>query len=396
MSRLNDKRKRLNKQKRALKRKNVMVRLAENKRPLIVCAVGAVAILLVALMLFGEGGLLFGMGIHNSSKPIEEFVVHTVPCNVSAMSGFVPYKDDVLLCGRDGLKLINSRGETVWQVNIMLSNPFVSVSGDYILLSEYGGREVYIYNGGELVLMSRTQYSILNAKMEADGRFIVTTTEPYYCGMLMVKDLSDELLFGWHSGSAYIIDAALSGDGGTVAIATLGAQAPLTANVLLFDISGEEAKSTQVFENVIVSKLHYNADNTLTVLADDRLIGINTDGAISWTYSFGDTLEEAEFYGDLVMLRLGGASYGTSRIVVAESDGTRRVEADSAERYKCVGIYGKRIVCASNDAIEINGAGGEWLYTVLPNKDVRDVTLFNNARSALVIGNTSVDVIDIY
>gem|GEM_PF-5515623 len=396
MSRLSDKRKRMKKQQRLQNFRRIKAQFAKRKKPLIICAVGILALLVVAVMLFGEEGLFFGMGIHNSTKPIEEFTVYTIPCNVSAMSGFVPYKNGVLLCGRDGIKLINARGETEWQVSISLNNPFVSVEGDHILLAEYGGKEVYIYRDNTLILTSRTQYSIQKAKMETNGKFIVITTEPFYCGMAMVKNLSDELIFAWHSGSAYIIDAEMNDAGDQFAVATLGAQAPLTASVVLFDVSGDSVKAAQRFEDIVISNIHYSSDNILLALADDRIMGIYSNGDIGWTYEFGDTLEEAEFYGNAALLRLGGANSGDSKLVVIESSGARRVELESAERYKSAGIYAKRIVYAYSGAININNADGEWLYTITPNKDVRDIVMFNNARSALVIGNTSVDVIDVY
>lgn len=50
---------------------------------------------------------------------------------------------------------------------------------------------------------------------------IVVSDEPYYKGLVTVKDAKDNEVFVWHSGTAYIVDAVLGGDTDNLALATV-------------------------------------------------------------------------------------------------------------------------------------------------------------------------------
>lgn len=74
---------------------------------------------------------------------------------------------------------------------------------------------------GKILLQTASAHNIINASVAADGRFVVVSDEPYYKGLVTVKDAKDNEVFVWHSGTAYIVDAVLGGDTDNLALATV-------------------------------------------------------------------------------------------------------------------------------------------------------------------------------
>lgn len=364
---------------------------------MILLLIAVVLLITVAVLFLNRDRWLLGFwGVTNPDVPIAQKTISSIPYNISPSSGFVVYKDSVLMYGKEGIKSINAKGKVEWQINNAMNAPFVSVNGDYILLADSGGKKIYIYKRDKLVQEAVMPYSVLNAKAGNSGNFVALLDEPYYHAMVTVRSAANEELFLYHLGSAYAIDADISKDGKRVVIATMDEKNNLRSGVLIFDIAQGSPRKTHSFEDVVLANVYYNTDNTVFVVADNKVMGLNVDGDVGWTYDYGGkTLKRAIEGENCITINLSGSGDSGSRVCQLASSGVEKLMLPIEYDCKFVGAVEKRLAHGHLGNVLVYDDTGRKLYTIASANHIRDIVIFNGGRRALCIGNTVVEVIEL-
>ncbi len=357
------------------------------------------AAFVLAVFLVGKNYNFLGntTGIHSRDVIMEPNVVCSVSYQADLTYGYMPYNDSVLVYGSSGVKAISSDGDTEWEVALGLSSPFICVADNYILLADKGGKQVYILNRDKLILASKTQYAILDASITPNGTFVTVTDEPYYKGLVTVKNLHDEEVFVWHSGNGYVVDAVLSDDGKRLAVATMNAENKLEAGVLFFNVSETQAYQTYAYENCLIGSLYNDASQSVLAVADDRLLCFDAKGAQSWRYDYaGKSIEKiAHSRTGVSALALSSGSADSGEICVIDSKGRQVASAKPDGKIRYLTMYADKIAYNDGGSIAVGDTGSLPLYKIKQSKDLRDVVLFAGAKCALGAGNVSLDIMRI-
>lgn len=325
---------------------------------------------------------------------LDQNTVSSISYSFDSGTGYIPYKKSVLVYGRDGVKSISANGDIEWEVSLSLNAPFVSVADSYILIADKGGRQVYILNRDKLVLTSKTQYAIINASITSNGDFVTVTDEPYYNGLVTVKNLRDEEVFMWHSGSGYVVDAVLSGDGRRLTVATVSTRGKIESGILFFNIFEPEPYRSYTYEDCVICKLYNNFDQTVLAVADDRLAGFNVKGEQSFLFDFADRVLEKvahDLNGVTAVAFLRGTQ-GSPELNVVDSS-RQIVEIQLQGKICYLSVNSGRLAYNDDKNIVIGDVSGKQLYKIKTDKDFKDLILFDDAKRALGVGGALLDVI---
>ncbi|MDK2809051.1 MAG: hypothetical protein PWP24_1788 [Clostridiales bacterium] len=128
------------------------------------------------------------------------------------------FAGNILKYSRDGASLLTPDGEVVWNGSYEMNNPRAATEGTYAIVADVGGKEAYVYNGGDSGTEIEETLPILMADVSSQGVAALALEDaksneihiynPYATG--------DKLLFKIPtnvSEDGYPVDFSLSEDG---------------------------------------------------------------------------------------------------------------------------------------------------------------------------------------
>ena len=344
------------------------------------------------------GASLFHRGA--SSLYLDENTLFEMPYTAGETTVIKVQNNSVIVCTKEKIMSLSGAGKTEWELPVRLSNPLVSVADGYILAADRGGKDIYLIHEGKVLLQTASAHNIINASVAADGRFVVVSDEPYYKGLVTVKDAKDNEVFVWHSGTAYIVDAVLGGDTDNLALATVntapssGGAGGLSGGVLLFHLYDTEPYQTHTFDANVVTNV-FRAGKGFLAVTDRQCVGFGADGAQSWTYSFeGQTISKISTSGDLTVFALE-SSGGRKSISAVDNNGKVKCTIPNVPSLSFISVDADRIAYNNGNNITVCDSAGSELYSIQTAKSFTELLLFDGGKKAVGLTGTSLDILEI-
>ncbi len=190
-------------------------------------------------------------------------------------------RDMVVTCNKNGITGISKNGKEKWFIEAQLDKPLVSVADNKMAAASLKAKTVYVTDSKGNFDTIMTEEGILNVKVTPSGNVVALMDKEMYHGGVAVYNKSGVNLFTWWSGHGNLTDAALSGDGKTLAVAVLANENnTLKSNIIYFDITGhKEQKTVAVCEGELVSALGW-CGGRLVAVSDARTIILNASGEV--------------------------------------------------------------------------------------------------------------------
>ena len=146
------------------------------------------------------------------------------PYDGSLNDTFAVLDGDLLVCSPNAISLYSSSGTRYVNQAVQMQNPVVDSNGSLAVVYDAGGSSLYVLGQRELIWQGEDFDSILSARLNRDGYLTVVTQSSGYRGVVTVCDSTYTPLMSVNVSSAFVLDAALSDDGHTLAILTMGQQ----------------------------------------------------------------------------------------------------------------------------------------------------------------------------
>lgn len=364
----------------------------------IVVLVSAAA--LIAALNPDFGGALFGQ--NGTELYLDENTIFEMPITAGEETVIASMGDTAVFCTREKIMALSGDGRTEWEIPLRLSNPLVSVAGDYILAADRGGKDIYLIHRGSILLQTTSAYNIINASVASDGKFVVISDEPYYKGLVTVRDAAGSEVFIWHSGSFYVIDAVLGSDTNKLALAVINTSLPsseeaggsFSGGVLQFNLYETEPFQTHTFDGSLITNV-FRAGNGFLAVTDTECVGIAADGTQSWTYSLnGKNLNKISKSDDLTVFALEDTS-GRKSIAVLDNNGNERCMIENAPNLSYVSSDADRVAYNNGNNITVCDSAGKELYSIQTVKSFTELLLFDGGRRAAALSASSFDILEI-
>ena len=144
------------------------------------------------------------------------------PYDGSLDDTFAVLDGDLLVCSPNTISLYSGSGTRYVSQSVSMDNPVVDTNGSLAVVYDAGGDELYVLGQRELIWQGEDLDSILSARLNRSGYLTVVTQSSGYRGVVTVYDATYTPLMGVNLSSAFVMDAALSDDGQTLSILTVG------------------------------------------------------------------------------------------------------------------------------------------------------------------------------
>ena len=136
--------------------------------------------------------------------------------------GFAVLDGDLLVCSGNAISLYSGSGTQYIHEQVNMENPVVDTNGTLAVVYDAGGSSLYVLGQRALVWSANGLEGILSARLNKNGQLTVVTQASGYRGMVTVYDAAYDPLMSVSLTSAFVMDAALSDDGRTLATLTAG------------------------------------------------------------------------------------------------------------------------------------------------------------------------------
>ena len=213
-------------------------------------------------------------------------------------------------------------------VNRVLSmdNPVLSTSGTTAVAYDAGSQALFAFRDGEeyFSLSLDSSADLLSARANDSGALAVTAQQSGYKGAVTVYNSHGKEIIQISLASVFAVDAALSPDGRTVAVVTMGQEnGSFFSRLLFFPVTQEEPSAQVNLGSINVLDMDYE-DGVLWVLCEDRLLTVTPDGETVQTYHISPSyLKGCSLEGDGFALLLTGRyrSGGATQALIIGKDG---------------------------------------------------------------------------
>lgn len=169
---------------------------------------------------------------------------------------------------------------------LSVENPVLSASRTTAVAYDAGNQSLFVFRNGEetFTLTLTGGNNLLSARVNDSGWLAVTAQQSGFKGAVTVYNSRGREVITIGLSSVFAVDAAISPDGQSVAVITIGQEnGEFFSRLLLYPLDQTEPSLRVELGGLTVLDLDYE-EGLLWVLGEDRLLTIPTDGTEKHTY----------------------------------------------------------------------------------------------------------------
>lgn len=307
---------------------------------------------------------------------------------------FAALDGDLLVCSQNAISLYSGSGTRYINQQISMEHPVVTSNGSLAVVYDAGGGSLYILGQRSLVWSAEDLESILSARLNKNGQLTVVTQAGGYRGKVTVYNASYEPVMSVNLTSAFVMDAALSDDGHTLATLTAGQRDGVFATGLELYAMNYASGSYQSDVSAslgggVALELRHTA-GAVWVLSDRGLTISDHDGntvTADWADKY---LRRYTLSGDGFAAALLGRYRAGSQteLWVVDQDGARRSLALN-EQVMSISAAGRYVAVLTGDRLDIYTQELELYSSLKGTKGARTVLLMPDGSAILISADSA-------
>lgn len=292
----------------------------------------------------------------------------------SSFVNFVYFGDNMLKYTKDGATYIDASGKNVWTQSYEMKTPIVNVNGDYVIIADQQGNDIYICNKQGCTGVAETQLPITKAAVSAKGVTAAIVEDSLASYIFYFKKNGENLGINIKmllSGDGYPVDLALSPDGQQLVMSVMYLNNGMMKNKIVFYDFSEIGKNVnnrfiggfeEEFNDKMVARVRYLNEDTVCAFSDKGLTFISVKDVIPDTNAISVPVEEeiesicySEKYAAVVVDNPSGNPY---RMDVYSTDGKRVTSFDFDYPYTGAEIDGEWIFLYNEESCTVYNMSG--------------------------------------
>ena len=307
---------------------------------------------------------------------------------------FAVLDGDLLVCSRNAISLYSGSGTQYINQQVSMENPVVNTNGSLAVVYDAGGSSLYILGQRALVWSTQDMEPILSARLNRNGQLTVATQASGYRGTVTVYDAAYSPVMSLSLTSAFVMDAALSDDGHTLATLTVGQTGGAFATSLeLYSMNyvggGYKPDFTCQLGSGVVLEARHTA-SSLWTLGDQGLTITNHEGLSSGVSWADKHLRRYTLSGDGFAAALLGKYRAGSQaeLWVVDNQGQRR-SLSLNEQVMSISAAGRYLAVLTSDRLDIYTDQLELYDTLEGTQGARTVLLMADGSAILVSADSA-------
>jgi len=292
-------------------------------------------------------------------------------------TGFVKFAyfgENMIKYTKDGATYIDASGKNVWTQSYEMKTPVIHVNGDYVIIADQQGNDIYICNTEGCTGVAKTQLPITKAAVSAKGVTAAVVEDSTASYIFYFKKDGETLGINIKmllSGDGYPVDLALSPDGKQVVMSVMYMKNGALKNKVVFYDFSEIGKNVnnrfiggfeEEFDDKMVARVRYLNENTVCAFSDKGMTLISVKDVIPDVNVITIPVEEeiesicySEQYAAVVVDNPSGNPY---RMDVYSTDGKKKTSFAFDYPYTGVEIDGEKVILYNEDSCRIYNLDG--------------------------------------
>lgn len=279
-------------------------------------------------------------------------------------------------------------GEHLAEEVLSMENPVLSASRTAAVAYDAGNQSLFLFRSGtETFKLTLTgSNNLLSARVNDSGWLAVTAQQSGFKGAVTVYNSRGTEVITVGLSSVFAVDAAVSPDGQSVAVITMGQEnGNFFSRLLLYPLDQTEPSAQVELGALTVLDLDYEED-LLWVLGEDRLLTVSTDGTTVNSYFLTPNyLKGCSLKGDGFALLLTGPyrAGGAAQAVIIDSAAQAVCSVPLAGQVLDYAAAGEYFALLTGSRLTIYNKGSD-LYAALDNPQAaRHLDLAPNGSALL-------------
>lgn len=296
-------------------------------------------------------------------------------------TGFVKFAyfgENMIKYTKDGATYIDASGKNVWTQSYEMKTPIININGDYVIIADQQGNDIYICNTSGCTGVAKTQLPITKAAVSAQGVTAAVVEDSTASYIFYFKKDGENLGINIKmllSGDGYPLDIALSPDGKQIVMSVMYMDNGAMKNKVVFYDFSEIGKNVnnrfvggfeEEFNDKMVARVRYINENTVCAFSDKGLTFISVKDVIPDTNVISVPVEEeiesicySDKYAAVVVDNPSGNPY---RMDVYATDGKLAASIDFDYNYTGAKIDGEKILLYNEESCRFYDMEGHMKF----------------------------------
>lgn len=314
--------------------------------------------------------------------------------------------NNLLIYNKDGIRCIDAKGKTVWDITYQIQEPCVSVDGGTVAVAGYGDHWIYVMDESGRIGEIDTNLPIRNLCV-AEAGYVGAVLDDNDVYWIYIYDVNgDEITRARTSmeQSGYPMTIELSPNGKLLGVSYLYLDAGTVQNNVAFYNLGEVGQnytdqymSGYVYQE-IVPELHYMNESTAMAISNGRLMVYS--GGEKPTESKGILLNDtvqAVYWGDenVILIHKGAADEGRYLMKVYDLTGTLVLEKGFDMEYTDIQSQKGIITIYNSDEVLVLTLDGRERYKGSLGGSIRKMVSTSTKYKYLILFENTFKVIEL-
>lgn len=240
-----------------------------------------VAVLVIfVLLLLAAAAIITYIYYENKVYDTYDVISSTERLDTSA-SEFTEFQGKLLKCTNDGAVYTDLSGNLIWNQTYEMDQPVVQMRGNYVVIYELNGTQVYILDTVNLQGSICTSMPVQKVSIAAQGTVAILMENKGTSYLQLYDKTGRQLTSGeLHvQNSGYPLDLALSENGEKLAVSMLDINDGGVKTVIAFYNFGtvgqnsiDKIVSSYTYANTVIPQIRYLENDTMVAFGDNRVI----------------------------------------------------------------------------------------------------------------------------
>ena len=314
--------------------------------------------------------------------------------------------NNLLIYNKDGIRCMDAKGNTIWDITYQIKAPCVSVDGGTVAVAGYGDHLIYMMDESGRIGEINTNLPIRNLCV-AEAGYVGAVLDDNNVYWIYIYDVSGEEITRARTSmeqSGYPMAIELSPNGKLLGVSYLYLDAGTVQNNVAFYNLGEVGQnytdqymSGYIYQE-IVPELHYMNESTAMAISNGRLMVYS--GSEKPTESKGILLNntvQAVYWGDenAILIHNGAADEGRYLMKVYDLTGTLVLEKGFDIEYTDIQSQNGVITIYNSDEVLVVTLDGRERYKGSLGGSIRKMVSTSTKYKYLVLFENTFKVIEL-
>lgn len=261
-------------------------------------------------------------------------------------------------CSRDCFYLYNKDGSEEFRKNVEFSKPALFKRGDYLLVSDNGGRAAFVMKGVKLIWENAFASDIVNASINKGGYAAFVMDAAGYRSAVKAVAPSGKALFDWVVADDYVLGSEISPSGkGLVINRMKTAGAGVASSLEFLDMNPEPYLTVDSDDGEAFLCVRYLENNTLAVATDNMFRIYSQKGEILAQDQYDSILAMCEYPENCAALAVMRGNKSVVVVYDAKSPQARDIYFSDLAAVNMSADNGFLFINYGNKAAVIDGKG---------------------------------------